>query len=281
MFDLFHLNQMMHFSQVKLFSPFIRAINYHDISPAEAEQFEQQLCYFAKHFSPVNYEDLIRFHSNVWAKEKPGLVISFDDGYRSFYEVAAPLLEKYGFVGWFFISPGLIDVPVKEQREEATKHQTIPKKFNYGTPRVFLTWDQVLELDRNHVIGCHTLSHCRLRSAIPEGRLYQEIVTSKHMLEQKLEHKVPAFAWVGGEESSYSRKAADMIRGAGYQVAFLTNNSITRPCTDLHLLNRTNIESNFSMYLIRFQISGFLDLFYTFKRKRVSSLVMNCGLDTT
>ena len=135
--------------------------------------------------------------------------------------------------------------------------------------------DQVLELDRNHVIGCHTLSHCRLQSTLSEKQLYQEIVTSRHILEEKLEHEIPAFAWVGGEESSYSREAANMIRKANYQVVFLTNNSIIKPHTDLHLLDRTNIESSFSSQLMRFQLSGFLDIVYAFKRRRVVSLIKN------
>ena len=88
-------------------------------------------------------------------------------------------------------------------------------------------------------------------------------------MEEKLKHEIPAFAWVGGEESSYSQKAANIMRKANYKVAFLTNSSIIRPHTDLLLLDRTNIETSFSSELMRFQLSGFLDMVYTFKRRRV------------
>ena len=157
--------------------------NYHDIPPSEAERFEKQLSYFSKHFSSVSYEDLIQFHDNIWDKKKPGLIISFDDGYRSFYEVVAPLLKKYGFTGWFFIPPGVIDIPVEDQPKKAAEHRLFPKRFNYGTSRVFLTWDQIFELDKNHVIGCHTLSHCRLQSTLSKKQLYQEIVVMSFSLE--------------------------------------------------------------------------------------------------
>lgn len=258
----------MHSAQVKLFFPFIRTVNYHDVPPSEAQQFEQHLQYYVKHFSSVNYEDLINFHNNIWDKNKPGLIISFDDGFRSFHEVVAPLLEKYGFTGWFLISPATIDIPVEEQH-----YKSGPKNFDCGDTRVFLTWNQIIELDKNHVIGCHTLNHCRLSSTLTKNKLQREIITSKNILEEKLGHEIPVFAWAGGEESSYSRKAAKVIRKAKYKVVFLTNNSVIKPHTDLHLLNRTNIESSYSSELMRFQISGFMDIVYTLKRRRVNRMI--------
>jgi peptidoglycan/xylan/chitin deacetylase (PgdA/CDA1 family) len=275
-FDSFHISQMMFHIQVKLFSPFIRAVNYHDIPPSEADQFEKQLQYYQKHFSPVCYEDLILFHdNNIWEKKKPGLILSFDDGFRSSYEVVAPLLEKYEFTGWFFIPAGVVDVPIEDQPKEALKFKITPKPYPYGDKRVFLTWDQIMELDKNHVIGSHTLTHSRLRFNLSEEQLYQEIVVSKQVMKSNLGHEIQIFAWVGGEEGSYSYEAANIIQQAEYKVVFLTNNSLIRSHTNLHLLDRTNIESNFSIGLMEFQLSGFLDIIYSFKRRRVNSLLRN------
>jgi peptidoglycan/xylan/chitin deacetylase (PgdA/CDA1 family) len=273
MLDLIYINSIMHYLQAKIFSPFIRAINYHDVPAQEAGQFEEQLRYYAKHFSPISYQDLIHFHQGNWESNKPGLIISFDDGFRSASEVVAPLLEKYGFTGWFFIPPGLIDMPVNIQPEEAAKHRVFPKSQTYKDQRIFLTWEQIIELDKKHVVGCHTASHCRLKSTLTTKQLFDEVIDSKKVLENKLQHSVQVFAWVGGEEMSYSREAAKTIRNANYEIVFLTNNLLIRPSTDSHLLNRTNIESDFSPALMRFQLSGILDIIYTFKRRRVVSLV--------
>ena len=277
-FNLACLSATMHRCQVKLFSPFIRAVYYHDVPPSEAQSFEQQLRYFAQHFSSVGYEELIQFHNNGWPKDKPGLILSFDDGHRSCSEVVAPILDKYGFVGWFFVPPALLDVPIEEQHRKAVEHRLVPKPFDYGTSRVFLTWDEVRALDRKHVIGCHTFSHCRLRPALSDRQLYQEIVASKQILEEKLNHEIRVFAWVGGEESSYSRRAAELIREANYKVAFLTNNAHIGRDTDLHFLNRTYMDSSFSADLMQFQLSGFLDAVYAPKRRRVAALVADYGV---
>ncbi len=169
----------------------------------------------------------------------------------------------------------MIDVPADDQPQKAVEHRLVPKPFDYGTSRVFLSWDQIRELDRVHTIGCHTLSHCRLRPTLSERELHQEIVTSKHLLEERLGHEVLAFAWVGGEETSYSREAANMIRMANYKVVFLTNNSVIKPNTDLRILDRTHMDSSFSPALMRFQLSGVLDVMYAPKRKRVNSIIMN------
>ena len=83
---------------------YIYALNYHDTPEHESSSLEQQLIFFKKHFSNVNQSDLNLFFANKeWHKDKPGLILSFDDGLRSNFDVAAPLLEKFGFTAWFFI----------------------------------------------------------------------------------------------------------------------------------------------------------------------------------
>ena len=269
-FDALHVNQILHQIQVQTSSPFIRAINYHDVPSHESARFESQLRYYCEHFSPVSLDDLLAFQNGIWTADKPGLILSFDDGFRSSYEIAAPLLDEYGFTGWFFISPGFLDIPIQQQREKARDATLVSRQYAKNDERVFLTWDQVKELDKRHVIGCHTLTHRRLRSGLSAQTLHQEIVHSKEILEHQLGHEVPVFAWVGGEEASYSHQAARIIEEAGFRVAFLTNNSLIRPGQDLLSLDRTNVESSFPLPLVRFQLSGAMDLLYSRKRSRVA-----------
>src|SRR5690349_18779188 len=96
----------------------IRVVNYHSTPPYESANFEAQLKFYKEHYSPVSYKDLPAFlEEGKWNNAKPGLIISFDDGIRDNIDVAVPLLEKYGFTGWFFIPPGLIDATPEEQME--------------------------------------------------------------------------------------------------------------------------------------------------------------------
>lgn len=67
---------------------------------------------------------------------KESVVFTFDDGGKSFYNVIAPILEKYGYKGLFFISTKYI-----------------------GTTN-FLSEEEIRNLsNRGHVIGSHAHSH--------------------------------------------------------------------------------------------------------------------------
>lgn len=85
--------------------------------------------------------------------------ITFDDGGVSFLTVAAPILEKYGRRGIFFISTAYLDTPG------------------------FLTKSQVLELHkRGHVIGSHTHFHPSDLSKMTDDEIEREWEESVQIL---------------------------------------------------------------------------------------------------
>src|SRR5438552_1803817 len=136
-FDVFGINSLGHWIQRAVCFPFIRVVNYHDISTDHAANFESHLAYYVKRFVNVNEDDLRGFlGGKPWLHSKPGLIISFDDGNRSHFELAAPLLEKHGLTGWFFIPSGLI-------AERLNNTETAPGPT--------LGIEQVRYLDEHHV----------------------------------------------------------------------------------------------------------------------------------
>jgi peptidoglycan/xylan/chitin deacetylase (PgdA/CDA1 family) len=254
------------------FSPFIRAVNYHDVSPQYADAFDRQLKFYAKHFECVGVEGLLALQAGRWESEKPGIIISFDDGLRSHAEVAAPLLERHDMVGWFMVPIAFVDTPPTLQETYAREHLIDHAAHDYGDPRIALSWDQVRALSERHVIGCHTWNHTRLTDSLNDDQLFEEIPRAKKRLESELSAEVPVFAWVGGEERTYSRGAAEAIKRAGFEMSFMTNNQLIRPGCDLLQLQRTNVEAWDSESIMRLQISGLFDLIYRGKRERVNRL---------
>lgn len=248
--------------QRKLFKGcYIRVINYHDTPKKFEYNFEQQLMLYKKNFCPVDLNDLEDLISGKWEKEKPGLIISFDDGLKSNYIIAAPLLEKYGFTGWFFVPVGLIGTGRCKDF-----HHTGNKDCSY------MSWREIFKLSQSHIIGCHTLTHYRLSNPISDEKLEQEIVESKKILEDKLNSKNNIFCRVGGEEETYTAKAAKYIREAGYKYSFMTNNKLIFPGTNRFQLQRTNIEADWPLSLVKFYLSGFMDIIYLGKRNRVNKI---------
>lgn len=257
-------------------SAHVRAIYYHGTPQEWAANLERQLRFYSRHFAPVDRAGLEDLLAGNRRSMKPGLLISFDDGLLSNYEIAAPLLEKYGFVGWFFVpvaligNPGLADDA--EHRERIRSRYVIDVSGEAPGKPSFMSWEQVRDLARRHVVGCHTMNHCRLYETLSEETLRLEILESKAELEKRLGHEVDAFCWVGGEEGTYSRRAAEWVVEAGYRLSFMTRLHPITAGTPRLQLQRTGIEGDWPMPQVRFYLSGVMDVAYTRKRRRVERL---------
>ena len=64
---------------------------------------------------------------------KESVVFTFDDGGKSFYHVIAPILEKYGYVGVFFISTNYIGTDTFLTEDCKLDYKTYMKCKNYKT----------------------------------------------------------------------------------------------------------------------------------------------------
>lgn len=107
------------------------------------------------------------FEEQVKALQGKDVVFTFDDGGESFISNAAPILEKNGFKGIFFISTKYI-----------------------GTPG-FLTVEQVKGLsERGHAVGSHSHTHPHNMAELTDEEIEQEWVESVKALEAILGHAV-------------------------------------------------------------------------------------------
>jgi peptidoglycan/xylan/chitin deacetylase (PgdA/CDA1 family) len=262
------LSRMLHRSAL---TPFIRVLYYHDVPPAMCEAFANQLAAFQQAFVPASRADLEGLLQNGhWPHERPGILLTFDDGLRSHSEVVAPLLEQFGYEGWFFVPIDLITSSTDQHPLLASRHGVLHGCDTARDPRVFMTEKQLVELSRRHNIGCHTASHVRLSDDLTEGQLQLQIVSAKQRLETVLGRNVDSFSWVGGEEWAYSQAAARCIE-RHFQYAFTTNTRVTTPRTPRLMIDRTHIEASFPPALVSLQVSGIMDLYYGPKRKRLES----------
>lgn len=197
---------------------FIRTINYHNTHISDKARFEKEIAWFSKHFSAVNLEDINRFlDTGKWHKDKPGLILAIFEGFRHHYDVMHPLLEKYGMTGWYHIPPFFLDVPVEQQLEFAEAHELhISKPEEYADGRHALTWDEVREIAKNHVMCCHSGTHYEIKLDTSDEDMEREIVQSKKRFEDMAGVPVDVFCWLYGEEYSFNPKAAVHIQNAGY-----------------------------------------------------------------
>lgn len=201
-------------------SPIIRAVNFHNTSRARAGQYDRELAHYSQAFSSVNEEELDEYlTTGRWRKPKPGLIVAVYEGYRNGYDVFAPLLERYGFIGWFFIITGFLNSTVANQLVYAQGHEIDMETREYPDGRYAFTWEQVRELDRKHVIASHARSHTQL-SILDPAAVEREVVGSQEDFEKRLGHKVRAFASLTGPSYGENSTADRFIAAAGYDFVF-------------------------------------------------------------
>jgi peptidoglycan/xylan/chitin deacetylase (PgdA/CDA1 family) len=261
------------------FAPFIRVVYYHDVPGEMADAFERQLSSFKRHYVPASKADLDGLLSHGgWPYDRPGIIVTFDDGLRSHAEVVAPILEKLGFQGWFFVPVDLVTLAPSEQPWAASRHSVLHECDTTSDPRVFMSEEQLVALGERHIVGCHTGTHVRLSADLTASQLSDELISAKQRLEAILGRRVDSFSWVGGEETAYSAAAAQIVATA-FDYAFTTNTSVTRPGTSPLNIDRTHVETWFSASLVRFHLSGMMDLYYRSKRRRLKSCLSPCNID--
>jgi peptidoglycan/xylan/chitin deacetylase (PgdA/CDA1 family) len=114
-----------------------------------------------------DFEQQLRMISDECKKEGKKVVFTFDDGGISFFNIIAPMLEKYGVKGIFFISTNYIDT------------------------EGFLTKKQIKELNkRGHIIASHSHTHPVDMSRLSNDEIFNEWKTSIDILSAIIGEKV-------------------------------------------------------------------------------------------
>lgn len=164
--------------------------------------FEAQMRYLKENgyrvISMAELRDFLAYRRGIPEK---AVVINLDDGYRSAYEIAYPILKKYGFTAGLFIYTDFI-----------------------GASSNSLTWEQLQEMTVDGFeVGSHSLSHCDLTKKL-EGeddqryieRIRKELVESKEIIDKKLGQDTLYFAFPYGE---YNHRILSLCEEAGYKLA--------------------------------------------------------------
>jgi peptidoglycan/xylan/chitin deacetylase (PgdA/CDA1 family) len=151
------------------------------------------------------------------------VVLSFDDGYEDFYSRAMPELSKQGFTATLFMTSGW----VKEARPPWP-----------GIPRM-LSWAQLSDVASAGIeIGAHSITHPQL-DQLTDKHLYDELISSKEQLEDKLGVTVPGLAYPFGYSNSAVRKIAQK---AGYTYGYAVDNRMATSKAGLFAIPRLTVK---------------------------------------
>lgn len=249
-----------------------------------ASSLRRQLEYISRRYQPMAESDVAEFFAvgmpgraqgpRAGHEKKPGIIISFDDGLRDHYRVAAPLLEEFGFRGWFFVPAALPRIPVPEQRSFCEANGLhLPADSG---DRIGMDCEELLDLNRRgHVIGCHTMNHRRFCGAVDPDLINVEIRDARSLLGSILGKAPTSFAWVGGESETYHPQVQKALKKEGFFFAFTTMSMKILPNANPLMLHRTVLDADMAFPLFLAKIGGLSDLSHLGRRRALEARLSN------
>ena len=202
-------------------------LTYHSLDPSGSvisispPVFREQMAMLAESGVPV-----VPLHS---VRDTPGAVaLTFDDGFRNFYEHAFPVLQRHGFPSTVFVVSGYC----------GGRNDWPTQPRNTGIPMIeLMLWSEVAEVSRAGVeIGSHAVTHPRLGLLSP-GDVEDELFASRAAIEDRIGSPVRSFAYPYGESTPPVRTAVRRH----FQWACGTELRYLSPASDLLDLPRIDV----------------------------------------
>jgi biofilm PGA synthesis lipoprotein PgaB len=153
--------------------------------------------------TPISLDDLYAHLTTGADVPEKSIVLTFDDNYQSFYDLAWPILKKRNFPAAMFVHTGFVGK--KEGRP----------KMDYATLKELCK-------DKLFTVGSHTINHfldLKDRDALVQK---QELEQSKQELEAELGKPMDYLAYPNGSNGWDTQL---MARDAGYKMAFTIVNT--------------------------------------------------------
>ena len=180
-----------------------------DVDPAT---FQRQMSFLAANGYTVislgTLVDALQDHASLPARP---VVITFDDGWRTQYENALPVLEQMHFTATFFV---------------------ITKQVGMGS--MYMGLDELKTLQRaGMTIASHSRTHADLIK-VSDSQLRDEVQGSRDDLEKMLGITSELFAYPYG---SWNKRVAAAVKDAGYQAARAYPGGSSNDVSDLFALH--------------------------------------------
>jgi peptidoglycan/xylan/chitin deacetylase (PgdA/CDA1 family) len=178
--------------------------------------FAAQVKYFVdRGYTAVTLQQVYDFWHGKGTLPRRPVIFSFDDGYRSAFQVAAPILHK---LGW----PGVLNLIT---RNVGPSSELTPQMV-----RTMISW--------GWEIDSHTIHHPNL-TTLNGARLMEELSGSRRILQQAFHVPVNFLCFPGG---SYNASTLAAVRQAGYLGAMTTHSGYALP-SEIYELHRIAMNS--------------------------------------
>lgn len=185
-------------------------LTYHHFSPpgrnctqlaVTAESFAEQLAYLRDNgFSVIGFRELAGFLEGRNQIPRRSVILTIDDGYRSTYEVAYPILKKFGYRATLFVYTDFVGAPAG------------------------LTWIQMKEMVGSGLIDIqpHSKTHVDLTKRLEnetqaayKKRVTNEISFSTRVIKKHLGVPIHTFSYPYGAEND---TVVEAVKAQGFKL---------------------------------------------------------------
>jgi len=253
--------------------PPVLVLSYHDIRDdvagtqdpdryaTDSQNFAAHLEWLDAHdFHPVSLSQLVEASRGGASLPERPVLLTFDDGLRSTYTRAFPLLRAYGFPALVAVVTDWVDLPAERVVDYG------PRPFRRDD---FLTWAQLREMRDSGLveIASHTHDLHHGVRANPQGnstpaavtriydparadyedaaryeqRIRDDLARSRDLITQHTGQAPRAIVW---PYAAYSRNSNRIAESLGMQVSFDLEGAWTAVSADLHGLARLLVTGN-------------------------------------
>ena len=220
-----------------------------------AESFRRQIRALASlgyHTRP--FGDIVEAWRSGLSLPRRALALTFDDAYLCVESVVAPILRDHGLAGTTFVVSSWTGAPATTGVENGRLNAAV------------LDWDGLRDLmDLGWEIGGHTATHPHL-DALDNARAYEEIVSGKQEIEQRLGIVLRTFCYPFGH---INERTPQLVSAAGFLGACTVRSGLAARSHDIYKLPRVKVgyRDGVAGLLYRLLVRPILP---TFRRRRRS-----------
>jgi peptidoglycan/xylan/chitin deacetylase (PgdA/CDA1 family) len=196
------------------------------------ENFEQKISFLRREgYRSISIDEWERAERLSGAVPARSILITFDDGLKSFADFAWPILKEHGFSAHMFAVTGMVGTSAEWDS-------------GYGEVERLMDWAELISLGKEGVsFGSHMHRHIDLTRMSDED-IVKQAVMSKAMLEEWTGQNVTTIAPPYG---TISPRIAELLSMAGYRRMFRASGGIA-PVVGANLdTPRINVQAGWSL----------------------------------
>jgi peptidoglycan/xylan/chitin deacetylase (PgdA/CDA1 family) len=232
--------------------PVSRFVTFHDLLAEAAASFRDTLRFLKEKTNVVSIED---YFSGRLSSRRINVVITFDDGYKSWARKAVTALKELELPATFFVSSGFLALPKDVEAQFIRSKLRRDRKTSGG-----LSEDDVRRMAKEgFTIGGHTCNHVNLAEIHDRAELWRESLLDKKRLEAIIGTEIQYFSYPFGKHRNRHIDLIELLKEAGYKGAVTVVPGFNTTASNSYLLSREIIALPIPLCVLNARVHGTYD----------------------